>query len=225
MGNSAKILIVEDEALTAKALESEIQKMGYGFTQIVNCYEKVLQHIKVDIPDLILLDVNLNSEYTGIDIAYDKAILNKIPIIYLTSYTDIETQNEILKTNPKGYLSKPIKYEELKVAIAIALQQKKDIISLGFDFSYDLENQHLFKKKRPIKLSQNEKLLLEKLIDANGEFVPEEALRFSVWGYEVKSDSALRTLVSSLRKKLHPKMVENVLSFGYKLHSEQVIRS
>jgi len=214
---NSKILIVEDEAITAKAIESQIKKMGYDNTAIAINYKNAMKSIREDKPDLILLDIDLKSDYSGIDIANQKEVFNKIPIIYLTACTDLKTIENLIATNPKAYLSKPLRFEELQVAIALALDYKKGVIDIGYEFSYDLENRNLFQKQQPIKLSYKEKLLLERLIERDGECVPLKVLEFEIWGHEVKSESSLRTLVSSLRKKLNPKMIVNVTSFGYKL--------
>jgi len=219
MRANIRILIVEDEVLTAKSMESEIRKMGYDTINIAISYTKAMQSIKSQTPDLILLDIKLKGKYTGIDIANEKEVLNKIPIIYLTGCTESKTINNLLATNPKSYLSKPIKYKDLQVAIALALEYKKESVEIGYGFSYDLKNRNLFRKQKPIKLSPNEKLLLEKLIKEKGEFVPSNILEFAIWGNEVKSDSSLRTLVGNLRKKLKAEveMIKTIPYFGYKL--------
>jgi DNA-binding response OmpR family regulator len=218
MKNNAKILIVEDEAITAIAMRDEIRKMGYKYIDIAISYHKAIDNIINNKPDLILLDINLKSEYTGIDIANRDEVLNKIPIIYITAHIDTQTLKEIIATNPNSYLSKkPLKYEELEVAISLALKSKKGIVDLDYGFTYDLEYRNLFKAERPIRLSRNEKILLEQLIQKKGEIVPLGILEFEIWGNEVKSESSLRTLVRNLRKKLNPKMVINIPSFGYSL--------
>jgi len=217
MKKNIRILIVDDEALTAKAIKSELQKMGYGMVNIAITYEKAMSYIKIETPDLILLDINLQSEHTGIDLANEEMILNKIPVIYITGYSKHQVMEELLATNPKNCLSKPVRYDELEITIALALNHKKGVMELGYDFTYDLENRNLFMKKTPIKLSLNEKLLLERLVDEKGEFVPMEVLKFEIWGNEARAESSLRTLVGNLRKKLNPDMIVNVLAFGYKL--------
>ena len=218
MKRNSKILIVEDEAINAKAIESQIKKMGYDNIAIAINYKNAMKNIREDRPDLILLDIDLKSDYSGIDIANQKEVLNKIPIIYLTACIDSKTIENLIATNPKAYLSKPLRFEELQVAIALALDYKKGVIDIGYEFSYDLENRNLFQKQQPIKLSHKEKLLLERLTERDGECVPLKVLEFEIWGHEVKSDSSLRTLVGSLRKKLNPKMIVNIPSFGYKLN-------
>lgn len=224
------ILIVEDEALVAQAMREQIEKMGYDNIDIAISYTKAMQYIKSKTPDLILLDIALRGKHTGIDIAYKKEVFNIIPIIYITALTDTKTLKELIATNPKSYLSKPIKYEELQVAIDLALGYKRGIIDIGYSFGYDLKNRNLFIDKKLIRVSPNEKLLLEKLIESQGVSVPSGILVSTIWGNEVKSDSSLRTLVRSLREKLKDEvedeikdkikdeMIKTIPSFGYRLN-------
>jgi len=220
MKDKIKILIVEDEVLTAKSIASQLMKMGYKMPSIAKSHDKAMSKIKKETFDLILLDVDLKHEQTGMDVANEKEVLNRIPIIYITGYKDSETLEEIMLTNPKSYLSKPLRYEELNVAVSLALASKlkmKKVVEMGHNFSYDLENQNLFCKKELVKLSKNEKLLLERLMDGNGEAISIKELEFSIWGYESKSENSLRTLVGSLRKKLNPSMIVTQRYFGYRL--------
>jgi DNA-binding response OmpR family regulator len=215
---NARILIVDDEAQIAKQIKSQIEKMGYKNIDIAVSYDKAIKSIKNNRPDLILLDINLESEYTGIDLANEEEVLNKIPIIYITGCHNQKYKDELIGTNPKNYLLKPIRVEELEMNIALALGYKKGIIDIGYGFSYDLENRNLFIGDKPIKLSKKENILLRELVNARGNFVPLKVLEFEIWGNEHISKNALRMLVSSLRKKLNPDMIINVLAFGYKLN-------
>ena len=217
MKKISKILIVEDDALTALAIKSDLLRMKYGNVDIANSYEEAICLIKAIKYDLLLLDIDLNNGHTGIDIANKKMVLNKIPFIYLTYHTEEPTIGNMLKTHPKGYLSKPLKYEELKVAVAIALGYKKETIDIGNNFNYNKESQNLYLEDKYIKLSKNEKSLLERLIEENGAVVPLNILEFEIWGNEDISKNALRMLIRSLRTKLKPKKIENVLAEGYKI--------
>lgn len=217
MKKISKILIVEDETLTAIAIKSDLEKMEYSKVDIANSYEEAISSIKVRKYDLILLDIDLNNNHTGIDIANEEMVLNKIPFIYLTYHTDDTTIKEMLTTNPKSYLSKPLKYEELKVAIAIALGYQRGTIDIGDNFSYNRESQRLYLNDKIIKLSKNETRLLERLIEGRGTVVPSNILEFEIWGNNSIAKNALTMLVSSLRTKLKPKKIENIVAEGYRL--------
>jgi len=221
MKSKAKILIVEDNAITAKGIQTQIKNIGYNSIDIATTYNKAMSKIKKNRPDLILLDINLKGEYNGIDIANEKEVLNKIPIIYITGDDEIQTE-DLIETNPKAYISKPIKDRDrdLKVAISLALMSdnRDKIVQIGYGFSFDCINKVLMYQNRLIKISKNEKLLLERLIEGIGEVVYFSELEIYIWGYESKTEGSLRTLVWNLKKKLNPNMIENIKSFGYKLN-------
>jgi len=217
MKNNIKILIVEDNALTATSIESELRKMGYKKIDMESSYHLAMKKIKNKAPDLILLDISLKGKKTGIDIAYEKEVFNKIPIIYISGLEYSEIEEEMLPTKLKNYFMKPIKHGELKVAIHSLFIDKIWIVDIGHDFSYNLEDKTLFQKKKFVHLGKNEKLLLERLIAQKGEIVLTAILEETIWGSEVKARSSLRTLVGNLRKKLKPEMIVNDVGFGYKL--------
>ncbi|SFV64840.1 sensory transduction regulatory protein [hydrothermal vent metagenome] len=218
MIDKLKILIVEDEALIAKGIKSQLLKMGYKRVAIAINYNQAMLSIKEESPDLILLDVDLKSRHTGLDIGNNKEVLNRIPIIYITSFSDAKTLKEIMKTNPKTYLSKPLRYAELEVAVSLALKDKMiKTVNLSYGFNYDFENRKLIKNRVDVHLTKKEKLLLEALIRRKGEYVSSKILELEVWINGDMAESSLRTLVGNLRKKLKPEMIVNQPSFGYKL--------
>ncbi len=220
MKRDTKILIVEDEAITARAIESELKKMGYSSISIATNYRRALSTIESDKPHLILLDINLNSKYSGIDLASTQEVFKKIPVIYITANSDEESIKEMIATQPDGYLYKPIKTEELKFLITKVALKSSELVDLGDNFTYDFNSCTLFHGEKFIKLSPNEKSLLEHLIRAKGEAISSHKLESEIWTDRTPAPSSLRTLVGSLRKKLkglESKKIVNVPFLGYKL--------
>ena len=214
-----QILIVEDDLFTAEEIERKLKKMGLTNIKIALSYKKALKLIETKKFNLILLDVNLENGHTGIEIAYEKKVWNKIPIIYITGCDDIETQKEILDTKYESYLYKPIREQEFKMAIskALSLNENQEVKELSHNFTYEFYNRRVLHNGEPKKLSKYQTSLLEILIRANGGVVEKSLLEYEIWGSEPPSESSLRTLISSLKKRLHPDMIINVPSVGYKL--------
>lgn len=218
MKSNIIILIVEDEIFIAQMIESQIRKMGYEYINIAINYNHAINKIKKQTPDLILLDIDLkNKKYDGIDIANNNMVLNRIPVIYLTEDKRFTIRERMEETNPKAYMTKPIRYEELEFNIRMAVGHKNGNIDIGYNYFYNSEDLNLFYKNQPVKLSRKEMILLRTLISGKGEAIPINILEFEIWGNNFRSDSSLRTLVAKLRKKLNSKMIVNILSFGYKL--------
>ncbi|MBN2728475.1 MAG: response regulator [Bacteroidales bacterium] len=118
-----KILILEDEFSIAMDIEMRLQKMDYEVIGIAHSYNDALPFLLEEEPDICLLDINLNSEKSGIDLG--KLILEKfnVPIIFITAYTDEKTFSEAAKANPMGFITKPFKDADLRNNIELAIKK------------------------------------------------------------------------------------------------------
>jgi PAS domain S-box-containing protein len=121
----AKILIVEDEAIIAMEIESQLQSLGYEITSIVNTGEKAIKKAEEDKPDIILMDIRVKGKMDGIDAA--EIIRNQFgtPVVFSTAYLDEERIERAKITMPFGYVLKPIQEMDLKVTIEMALYVSK----------------------------------------------------------------------------------------------------
>ncbi|MCB0480007.1 MAG: response regulator [Flavobacteriales bacterium] len=122
MSNSKKVLVVEDEMIIADDLCNMISAKGYDCVGIARSYEEALMSISNKNPDLILLDIMLNSEKSGIDLAKKINETSQIPFIFLTSHSDSKTLEEAIETHPAGYLVKPIDEDDLNTTMALAIK-------------------------------------------------------------------------------------------------------
>lgn len=121
-GEKTTILIVEDESVIADYLCSQLQELGYTVGGIAPDYESAIDLINKYFFDLILLDIELEGEKTGIDIAcYLNEKSSHPPFIYLTSYSDPVTLRQAKTTRPAAYLTKPFTSAGLFSAIEIVL--------------------------------------------------------------------------------------------------------
>jgi PAS domain S-box-containing protein len=121
----ARILIVEDEAIIAMEVESQLQSLGYEVTSVVNTGQKAVEKAEEDKPDLILMDIRIKGEIDGIDTA--EVIRNRfgIPVIFSTAYLDQERIERAKITMPFGYVLKPIQERDLRVTLEVALYVSK----------------------------------------------------------------------------------------------------
>jgi DNA-binding NarL/FixJ family response regulator len=119
--NRTKVGIVEDEMIIADTICLALQKLNYAYCTPVNSYEKAVRMIEDEKPDIILLDINLNAELDGIDLAYYINAHYSLPIIYLTANSDKATIERCKVTLPNAFLIKPFSNDELFSAIEIAV--------------------------------------------------------------------------------------------------------
>ncbi|MEQ9232274.1 MAG: response regulator, partial [Cyclobacteriaceae bacterium] len=104
MNTPLKIMIVEDEMITAESILDMLEDYGYEVTGIHIRAEAALQAIEKEKPDLALLDIHLKGEKTGIWLAEQIRSSHKIPYVFLTSYADKATIEQATETHPFGYL-------------------------------------------------------------------------------------------------------------------------
>ncbi len=115
------VLIVEDEILIAETIKIYLEERGHQVLNIAISYDEAMQAFHLRKPDLVLLDIRLYGKKSGIDFAnFLKEKKNNIPFIYLTSQYDQRILDQALKTNPNGYLTKPIQKETLWTSIESA---------------------------------------------------------------------------------------------------------
>ncbi|BAU10449.1 response regulator receiver sensor signal transduction histidine kinase [Leptolyngbya sp. NIES-3755] len=118
-----KIAIIEDEGVVALSLQLRLEAANYSVTGIADSAHSALSLVANTTPDLVLMDVGLKGEQNGIEIAHTIRDRWKIPVIFLTGYSDPEIIHSAQQTNLFGYLIKPIDPIELQSAIQIALQK------------------------------------------------------------------------------------------------------
>lgn len=118
--STIRILIVEDEFIIAEDLKIQLTKLGYQVTGIAKSYDKSVQLIEEEVPDLMLIDIKLKGEKDGIHLAEYINRNYNFPFIFLTSHADNKTVERAKKVHPNGYLIKPFEREDLYTSIEIA---------------------------------------------------------------------------------------------------------
>ena len=106
MEEKTKILIVEDEQITAMAIDQTLKDLGFKVVGHANCSDAAVTLTEKKDPDLILMDIKLEGKIDGIQTA---DIIKKnfnIPVIFLTAYSDQGTLNRAKITKPFSYLLK-----------------------------------------------------------------------------------------------------------------------
>lgn len=116
-----KILVVEDEPLIALNIQVELEKEGYEV--IIDCFNvsQALQLIEKENPNLVIIDIHLNDETSGIELGQILLEKNERPFMFLTSYSDRMTLEKVRNTRPYGYLVKPFNPENLIATIFVIL--------------------------------------------------------------------------------------------------------
>jgi len=120
-----KLLIVEDERIIAEDVKKTLLKFDYEVIDIISRGEDVLENYEKLNPDLILMDIMLAGEITGIETASRIKEKYNVPIIYLTAFSNEPVLNDAKLTEPFGYLIKPFEDRELHATIEMAFYRYK----------------------------------------------------------------------------------------------------
>jgi len=118
--STVRIFVVEDEGIEAMDIKRTLESFGYNVPCVMSSGEEVIKKAIEHKPDLILMDIALKGEITGIEVASDIKELD-IPVIYLTSLSDESTVKKALLTEPYAYLLKPFDVIELRFTVELAL--------------------------------------------------------------------------------------------------------
>lgn len=121
MEQPIKILIVEDNVIIADDMQSMLEEIGYEIVDNVIVYEQAIEVLKTKQVDLVLIDIILASDKTGIDLGKHIREKYNIPFIFVTSNSDRATVENAKTVKPNGYLVKPFEQQDLYTSIEIAL--------------------------------------------------------------------------------------------------------
>jgi DNA-binding NtrC family response regulator len=114
-----RILIVEDEFIEANNLKIILKKAGYMVCKIARSVIEGLKVIETEKPDLVLLDIRLKGDLTGIDFA---EILRKknIAFVFLSGNSNRQFLDAAKATRPYGFLVKPFREKDVLVMLDVA---------------------------------------------------------------------------------------------------------
>ncbi|WP_339349012.1 response regulator [uncultured Alteromonas sp.] len=120
-----KVLIVEDQTIDALNASRYVESFGMSVLGIAKTAEKIFSIFDKCLPDIILMDINLGGEETGIEIGEAIVGTYGIPIIFTTSYSDDNTIAGALAISPYGYLVKPYGSASLETAMRVAIERRR----------------------------------------------------------------------------------------------------
>jgi DNA-binding NtrC family response regulator len=141
-----KILIVEDELIVATDLKIILERTGYTVCGIAKSVDRAIRIIQADRPDIVLLDIFLQGEQTGIDLA---KILREdnIPFVFLSANSNQEVLAAAKTTQPYGFLVKPFREKDVLITLDIA------------------NYRHRYSKESKV---QQERLLVKQILEISG---------------------------------------------------------
>lgn len=221
----AKILVVEDEPIVAKDIQATLKKLGHTVVGWGINEESTYTLVDTHKPDIVFMDINLEENVDGIDIAESLRYDNKeLKIIYLTAYADDKTIDRAIKTSPSGYIVKPFNRRDIDITLKIALNEEtqsyakmNELSHLGNGYYYNASSKNLFYKEIPIALTASELKLFDLCLHHRGQIVSHEKIDESIWPDKGVTESTRRGLHFRLRTKLNNNLFETVIGVGCRI--------
>ena len=114
---SKKIFIVENEFIIAEDLTMMVEQIGYQTVGYARSLSEATDRIASDLPDMVLLDVQLSGGMDGIELAQLLRQKYRIPFVFVTSFADATTRQAMEAAQPAGYLPKPFNQQDVEVVL------------------------------------------------------------------------------------------------------------
>ena len=123
-GIPASVLIVEDERIVAKDLENALRGLGYEVIGSAASGEAALLMMEQTRPDIVLMDIVLAGAMRGTEVARRAWSRWRVPVVYLTAFSDAVVLEDIKDSEPYGYLLKPFLPKQVHAVLQIALSRR-----------------------------------------------------------------------------------------------------
>jgi len=105
---SARVMIVEDEAITAMATGAMLKRLGHTVMAAVASGEAAVEVFRRERPDLVLMDIRLNGDLDGIETARILRRDTDVPVVFVSAYIDDQTRRRADETQPFAFIPKPL---------------------------------------------------------------------------------------------------------------------
>jgi DNA-binding response OmpR family regulator len=215
-----RVLYIEDEEATQKHV-SEILTMLCRVVLCANNAKEGLEIYHKEKPDIIISDVDMPG-INGIELV--KIIRDenkKIPIILLTAHTDHKYLMEAIKLHLVDYITKPLDIKKLTLALKEAakliVENGEYVIKFISGSFYNPNTQSIQYQNNSYNLTAKENTFLKVLLKNRHRTVEIDELLNEVWNYDEGSESAIKSLVNKLRKKIGKESIINISGVGYRV--------
>jgi CRP-like cAMP-binding protein/ActR/RegA family two-component response regulator len=123
MSGKVKVLVVEDEGITALDIKQSLQHLGYEVLGTCDTGESAVEQALQLKPDVVLMDIMLKGQMDGITAAAKIRSVREVPVVFLTAFADEGTLSRAKHVDPYGYVLKPFEEAELRTAIDLGLHR------------------------------------------------------------------------------------------------------
>jgi two-component system, OmpR family, response regulator len=221
----AKVLTIEDDAVTAREIVTELRSRGNVVDWVDNGTAGLERAARGEY-DAITLDRML----PGLD---GLAVVTKLreagvqtPVLMISALSDVDERVRGLRAGGDDYLTKPFAPDEMAARIEVLLRRQRStdretILRVG-DLELDLIARSAQRGTTVLELLPIEFRLLEFLVRNSGQVLTRTMIFEAVWGYHFDpGTNVIDVHIGRLRKKVDPPglapLIRTVRGSGYKL--------
>jgi DNA-binding response OmpR family regulator len=220
----SRLLVVEDEAGIAFALEADLRAEGYDVV-VAATGDEAMRAVGAGSVDLVLLDVMLPGK-DGFEVCREMRRSGfRAPIVMLTAKSQEAEKVMGLELGADDYITKPFSPRELRARIKAALRraapESPDVFRFG-NTEVDFARCEVRRGHETIDLSALEFKLLTAFVRSRGRVLTREQLLDAAWGRDVSlNDRVVDNHIVSLRRKIEPdperpQFLVNIRGLGYR---------
>ena len=222
---TSSVLIADDDTAICEALERSLRCEGFKVRSAFNG-EIAIEEIERDLPDILILDINM-PEVDGIQVTkYLRSLDIDIPICILSARDEVTDRVAGLEAGADDYVVKPFSFEELLARIRALLRRRSvddaKVVSVG-DLNVDPMRTAAFYHGKLLDLTKKEFDLIHVLANNPSFVMSREQLLNKVWGYDFDVDTnVVDVFIGYLRKKLEAdgkkRIIQTVRGVGFVLN-------
>jgi len=219
-----KILLLEDDYLYKVSIKEFLEELEFAVDDFENG-DDALDAIFENSYDLLLLDIRVPGMdgFSLVELVRKEGL--NVPIIILTSLTDISNLSHGYELGCNDYIRKPFDMIELKFRIEQLIKNScfktlDDFIILPLNYKLDVKKNILYKDEDIIDLTNKETELVSFLIQNRGFFVSIESLHEKIWENKEISYSDIRMCIKRIREKTYKDFIKTKRFVGYKIDKQ-----
>ncbi len=164
-----RVLIVEDDQMIAESLKDILETLDMDVAGIATNAKDALHLLDSSQPDLALLDIQINGDKDGLELADLIKEQSDLPFIFTTAFADSNTLEKAKDLGPFGYVVKPYGIKDVNAAIRIAMQNHESVQNLKKSRDEALiKNNHLYVRSNSKLVKIEDKEI--QYIEAKGDY-------------------------------------------------------